>query len=84
MGSTQPAVRALTVLWPAFVMAGVAEMLVFALLDPQTLHGFDGEAIPLSRQAIYTLTFLVFWALISVAAALTLWLGTARRPAQGE
>ena len=30
MGSTQPPVRALTVLWPAFVMAGVAEMLDFA------------------------------------------------------
>ncbi len=84
MDSTHFAVRALTVLWPAFVMAGVTEMLVFALLDPQALHWFDGEAIPLSRQAIYTFAFLVFWALISVASAVTLWLGTARRPTQGE
>ncbi len=84
MDSTQRAVRAATVLWPAFVMAGVTEMLVFALLDPQSLRGFEGEAIALSRQAIYTLTFLAFWALISVASAVTLWLSTHRRPEQRE
>ena len=72
------AVRALTVLWPAFLMAGVAEMLVFTLVDPNELHWFGGEAIGLSRQAIYTLAFLMFWALISVAAAITAWLSAPR------
>ena len=72
------AVRALTVLWPAFLMAGVAEMLVFGLVDPNDLRWFGGEAIGLSRQAIYTLAFLIFWALISAAAAITAWLSAPR------
>ncbi|MFZ2648807.1 MAG: hypothetical protein WA210_01755 [Burkholderiaceae bacterium] len=72
------AVRALTVLWPAFLMAGVTEMLVFALVDPHDLRWFGAEAIALSRQAIYTLTFLVFWVLFSAASAVTLWLAAPR------
>jgi hypothetical protein len=72
------AVRALTVLWPAFLMAGVAEMLVFGLVDPDDLRWFGGETIALSRQAIYTLAFLILWALISTAAAITAWLSAAR------
>ncbi|MCI4428648.1 MAG: hypothetical protein JHC40_05725 [Burkholderiales bacterium] len=72
------AVRALTVLWPAFLMAGVAEMLVFGLVDPSDLRWFGGETIGLSRQAIYTLAFLIFWALISAASAITAWLSAAR------
>ena len=73
------AVRALTVLWPAFLMAGVLETFVFALVDPSDLRWFGGEAIGLSRQAIYTLAFLIFWALISAAAATTAWLAAPRR-----
>jgi hypothetical protein len=75
---TSFAVRALTVLWPAFMMAGVLEMLVFGLVDPNDLRWFGGEAIGLSRQAVYTLTFLVFWALISAAAATSAWLAAPR------
>ena len=73
------AVRALTVLWPAFLMAGVLETFVFALVDPSDLRWFGGEVIGLSRQAIYTLAFLIFWALISAAAATTAWLAAPRR-----
>lgn len=72
------AVRALTVLWPAFLMAGVLETFVFALVDPSDLRWFGGEAIGFSRQAIYTLAFLIFWALISAAAATTAWLAAPR------
>lgn len=61
-------VRALMVLWPAFLMAGVTEMLFFVAFDPLELHGF-GAALELSRAGIYTLAFLVFWVLISCAAA---------------
>ena len=72
------AVRVVLVLWPAFVVAGVLEMLVFALVDPNDLHGFGGEALAWSRQTIYTLAFFVFWALTSVASAVTLWLAAPR------
>ena len=65
------ALKALTILWPAFVMAGVLEMLVFAVVDPADLRWFGGEQIGWSSSAIYTVTFLIFWGVISAAGALT-------------
>ena len=62
---------ALQILWPAFLMAGVLEMLVFALVDPGDLRWHGGEAIDVSRQAVYTLAFLAFWAVIAAAGAIT-------------
>jgi hypothetical protein len=59
------------ILWPSFLMAGVLEMLVFAVVDPSELHWFGGPPIELSRQAIYTLSFMIFWLVISLAGALT-------------
>ena len=63
--------RALTILWPAFLMAGVLEMLVFVVVDPADLHWFGGEALNWSNQAVYTVTFLIFWGVIALAGALT-------------
>lgn len=63
--------RALLILWPAFVMAGVLEMLTFAVVDPEGLHWFGGEAIGWSRSAVYSVTFLIYWAVISTSAAIT-------------
>jgi hypothetical protein len=63
--------RALVILWPAFLMAGVLEMLVFAVLDPGDMTWFGGAPIGWSRQAIYTVTFLIFWCVIATAGALT-------------
>lgn len=63
--------RALTILWPAFLMAGVLEMLVFAVIDPGDLHWFGGAPVELSNQAVYTVTFLIFWGVIATAGALT-------------
>ena len=62
---------ALQILWPAFLMAGVLEVLVFGLVDPSDLHWFGGVALQLPRQAVYTLAFLAFWAVIAVAGAIT-------------
>ena len=62
---------ALRILWPAFIAAGVLEMLVFALIDPTDLHWFGGAPIGWSAQAIYTVGFLLFWAIISMATAMT-------------
>ena len=63
--------RAMAILWPAFLMAGVLEMLVFALVDPAALHWFGGAAVELPPSAVYTLAFFVFWAVIATAGALT-------------
>ena len=62
---------AVQILWPAFLMAGVFEVLLFAVIDPSDLHWF-GAPLELSRQAVYTLAFFVFWAVALVASALTL------------
>jgi hypothetical protein len=51
-------------------MAGVMELLVFAIVDPQDMRWF-GQSFEMSRQAIYTLSFFVFWLVISIAGALT-------------
>lgn len=61
------------ILWPAFVMAGVLELLVFAVVDPQDLSWF-GQHFEMSRPAVYTLGFMVFWLVTSLAAGLTLFL----------
>jgi hypothetical protein len=62
---------ALQILWPAFLMAGVLEILVFALVDPTDLHWLGGAPIEASRQAVYTLAFLAFWLVIAAAGAIT-------------
>ena len=59
--------------WPSFLMAGVLEMLVFAVVDPGELH-WHGTALDWSRPAVYTLAFFVFWAVIATACSLALWL----------
>ena len=61
----------MTILWPAFLMAGVLEMLVFAVVDPGELHWFGGAVIAWPAQAIYSISFLIFWGVISTAGALT-------------
>jgi hypothetical protein len=65
------ATRALLILWPAFVMAGVLEMLVFAVLDPEGMHWFGGDPVDWSRSAVYSVTFLIFWGVIATSAAIT-------------
>ena len=62
--------RLMWIAWPAFLLAGVMEMLVFAMVDPQNLHWF-GQPLALSREAVYTLAFFIFWLLIMVSSALT-------------
>lgn len=63
--------RVLLVLWPAFVMAGVLEALVFVVVDPQGLTWFGGPPVELSRQAVYTLSFFIFWAVIAAAGGVS-------------
>ena len=62
--------RWMAIVWPAFLVAGLLEMMVFALVDPQDLH-WGGLPMPLSRQGIYTLAFFLFWALTMLSGAVT-------------
>jgi hypothetical protein len=62
--------RLMWIVWPAFLVAGVLEMLVFALVDPQDIQWF-GQPLEWSNQAIYTLAFFAFWACTAASGALT-------------
>ena len=68
--------RVMTILWPSFAMAGVLEGMVFSVVDPSELRWFGQVPVEASPQAVYTLSFLAFWALISTSGALTalLWI----------
>lgn len=58
------------VLWPSFIMAGIATSVFFVFLDPVRLFEFEGEP-PLSRIAAYSLGFLLFWLLCAASSAAT-------------
>lgn len=62
--------RLMWILWPAFLLASACELLVFAVVDPGDLH-WRGEALGLSRQAVYTVSFFAFWLLAIGSSALT-------------
>jgi hypothetical protein len=63
--------RALLILWPAFLMAGVLETMTFAVVDPSGLHWFGGDPIEWSRSAVYSVTFLIYWSAIGASGMLT-------------
>ena len=61
---------ALSILWPSFVMAGVLEALVFAVVDPADVR-LEHFGVASSPQGIYTLAFLLFWGLLSTSGAIS-------------
>jgi hypothetical protein len=65
--------RLMWVIWPAFLVAGVAELVFFSVFDPFDLH-FFGAPLEMSRQAVYTMGFFGFWALGIASSALTVFL----------
>jgi len=65
---TPRALHLAQILWPAFVMAGILEMVVFSMVDPSAIRLGTWEP---SAQTTYSLAFFVFWALMSVASGLS-------------
>lgn len=63
---------AMAVAWSSFLVAGVLEALVFAVVDPHDLRWFGGAPMDLSAQAVYTVSFLIFWSVIALGASLAL------------
>jgi hypothetical protein len=57
--------------WPAFLVAGLLEAMVFACVDPQDLQWL-GQPLALSSQGVYTVAFFAFWLLAMVSSALTI------------
>lgn len=71
------------VAWPAFLVAGVLEIAVFAFVDPGTLHTLGGAALGWSATAVYSAAFFVFWLATAAACALTLLLQPAATERKG-
>jgi hypothetical protein len=67
------------VLWPSFVLAGLATVVFFALLDPLSILDVHGEP-PLSRTAAYSLGFFGFWLLTAASSLATLYFLNTRVP----
>jgi hypothetical protein len=63
--------RLMAILWPAFLMAAVLEVLVFAFVDPESLHWVGGGAINVGANAVYSLSFFAFWVVVALACAMT-------------
>jgi len=70
MKNTMRFQRMMWIAWPAFLVAGMLEFMVFACVDPEDLNWF-GNPLALSRQGVYTLAFFAFWFLAMVSSALT-------------
>lgn len=63
--------RLILILWPSFLAAGIAEIVFFTLIDPQTLY-LLGEPVTMSRIATYSTGFFAFWVLCAASSWATL------------
>jgi hypothetical protein len=77
---TQRALHVAQILWPAFIVAAILEMVVFSWVDPSLLR--FGAWQP-DAQTVYSLAFLTFWVLVTLASLLSHWMmKSAEDPAQ--
>jgi hypothetical protein len=74
--------QAMWVIWPAFLVAGALELLVFSVVDPADLNSLSH--LMWSRDAYYSIAFFVFWAVVAVASALTLWLSAGESRSESQ
>ncbi len=65
--------RAIWILWPAFIVGGIVEVLFFTFFDPMELY-FLGQPVSMSRLAVYSIGFLLFWAFAAASSAFTCFL----------
>lgn len=62
--------RMIQILWPSFLVAGVADIIFITLFDPLEIM-YRGEALIEHRIAAYTIGFFVFWLLGITSSMLT-------------
>lgn len=61
------------VLWPSFLVAGIAEVLFFTIINPQELYLF-GDPVEYSQIATYSIGFFGFWLVCAASSLMTIWL----------
>ena len=64
---------AMSIFWPSFLAAALAELCFFALFDPAELAHLGGATL-LTPTAVYSIGFLLFWTLCALACTLTCYL----------
>ena len=59
--------RVIAILWPSFITAGIATILLTTAFDPEVIFvDYD-----VSRLGVYSLTFFVFWLFGAITAITT-------------
>jgi hypothetical protein len=71
-GDRQMLQKTMTILWPSFLAAIVAEGFFFSFLSPQGLSVASG--LELSAAAIYSIGFFCFWGFTTLASLMTWYL----------
>jgi hypothetical protein len=59
------------VLWPSFLVAGIAEIVFFTVINPQELY-LLGQPVKYSTLATYSIGFFSFWILCAASSLVTL------------
>lgn len=73
LASRPPLVQVLAaVLWPSFLLAGMADGVFFTLFDPVDVLLCVGQP-PFSRMAAYSVGFFGFWLLAATSSASTIY-----------
>ena len=58
------------ILWPSFLVSGLAEGLLFSMVHPEDLL-FFGYHPDISDEGIYTIGFFMIWMFCALSSALT-------------
>ena len=72
---------AMSVLWPSFMAAIMAEGFFFSMFDPADLMLVGGH-VELPPIAAYTMGFFFFWAFCALASMISIYLVRTETPAQ--
>lgn len=66
--------RLIWIFWPSFIVGGIAEAIFFTVFDPADLILFGHPVEEMSRTAVYSIGFFVFWLFGAASSALTCFL----------
>ncbi len=70
---------AMTVLWPSFLSAILAEGLFFSVFDPSDLMLVGGH-VGMPPIAAYTIGFFFFWTICAIASMISMYLVRTEHP----
>ena len=63
--------KLIQVLWPSFLVAGIAEIVFFTVVNPQELY-FMGVPVHFSAIATYSIGFFGLWLICASSSLVTL------------